>query len=68
MEKRICQKISSWKHCRHRITAKGFVEIDLKPRAAAIIISRGMRIEEVMILMGHTKIETTLIYCNIKTK
>ena len=24
------------------------------------------RIEEVMVLMGHTKIETTLIYCNIK--
>ena len=30
------------------------------------LLNRGMRIEEVMVLMGHTKIETTLIYCNIK--
>lgn len=33
---------------------------------ATDLLNRGMRIEEVMILMGHTKIETTLIYCNIK--
>lgn len=31
MEKRIYQRIGSWKHCCHRITAKGFVETDLKP-------------------------------------
>lgn len=33
---------------------------------ATDLLNRGMRIEEVMVLMGHTKIETTLIYCNIK--
>lgn len=33
---------------------------------ASDLLNRGMRIEEVMVLMGHTKIETTLIYCNIK--
>ena len=33
---------------------------------ATDLLNRGMRIEEVMTLMGHTKIETTLIYCNIK--
>lgn len=33
---------------------------------ATDMLSRGMRIEEVMVLMGHTKPETTLIYCNIK--
>lgn len=33
---------------------------------ATDLLSRGMRIEEVMILMGHTKTETTLIYFNIK--
>lgn len=33
---------------------------------ATDLLARGMRIEEVMVLMGHTKIETTLIYCNIK--
>lgn len=35
---------------------------------ATDLLNRGMRIEEVMVLMGHTKIETTLIYCNIKTE
>ena len=33
---------------------------------ATDMLSKGMKIEEVMVLMGHTKIETTLIYCNIK--
>lgn len=33
---------------------------------ATDLLNRGMRIEEVMVLMGHTKVETTLIYCNIK--
>ena len=33
---------------------------------ATDLLARGMRIEEVMVLMGHTKMETTLIYCNIK--
>lgn len=33
---------------------------------ATDLLNRGMRIEEVMVLMGHTKLETTLIYCNIK--
>lgn len=33
---------------------------------ATDMLNRGARIEEVMVLMGHTKIETTLIYCNIK--
>lgn len=33
---------------------------------ATDLLNKGMRIEEVMVLMGHTKIETTLIYCNIK--
>ena len=33
---------------------------------ATDLLNRGMRIEEVMVLMGHTKIETTLLYCNIK--
>lgn len=33
---------------------------------ASNLLSKGMKIEEVMVLMGHTKIETTLIYCNIK--
>lgn len=33
---------------------------------ATDLLCKGMRIEEVMVLMGHTKIETTLIYCNIK--
>lgn len=33
---------------------------------ATDLLNRGMRIEEVMVLMGHTKIETTLIYCNIR--
>lgn len=33
---------------------------------ATDLLNRGMRIEEVMVLMGHTKMETTLIYCNIK--
>ena len=33
---------------------------------ATDMLSRGMRLEEVMVLMGHTKPETTLIYCNIK--
>lgn len=33
---------------------------------ATDLLSRGMRLEEVMVLMGHTKPETTLIYCNIK--
>ena len=33
---------------------------------ATDLLNRGMRIEEVMALMGHTKMETTLIYCSIK--
>ena len=33
---------------------------------ATDLLGRGMRIEEVMVLMGHVKVETTLIYCNIK--
>lgn len=33
---------------------------------ATDLLNKGMRIEEVMVLMGHTKIETTLIYCNIR--
>lgn len=33
---------------------------------ATDLLAKGMRIEEVMVLMGHTKVETTLIYCNIK--
>ena len=35
---------------------------------ATDLLSRGMKIEEVMLLMGHAKIETTLIYCDIKDK
>lgn len=33
---------------------------------ATDLLGRGMRIEEVMVLMGHVKVETTLIYCSIK--
>lgn len=33
---------------------------------ATDLLNRGMRIEEVMVLMGHSKVETTLIYCNIR--
>ena len=33
---------------------------------ATDLLNRGMRLEEVMVLMGHSKVETTLIYCNIK--
>lgn len=33
---------------------------------ATDLLSRGMRLEEVMVLMGHKKSETTLIYCNVK--
>lgn len=32
---------------------------------ATDLLARGMRIEEVMILMGHVKIETTMIYCTV---
>ena len=32
---------------------------------ATDLLARGMRIEEVMVLMGHSKIETTMIYCTI---
>jgi len=33
---------------------------------ATDLLSRGMRIEEVKELLGHEKIDTTLIYCDIK--
>ena len=29
------------------------------------MLNKGMRIEEVMMLMRHTKPETTLIYCEV---
>ena len=33
---------------------------------ATDMAARGMKIEELAKLMGHAKLETTLIYCNIK--
>ncbi len=32
---------------------------------ATNMMNRGMKIEELMKLMGHTKMDTTLIYCNV---
>ena len=35
---------------------------------AANAIKKGMPIEEVQALLGHAKIETTMIYCTIATE
>ena len=34
---------------------------------ACDMISRGMPVEQLMVLMGHSKIETTMIYVTVKT-